>query len=257
MSYVLAKHIRKNFNAGTSSIIFSLYAFKSGVSGGTSTTMLNLFSHYPLKHLAKSLAPYSISPVRPTAPSKPPKSNLFYRLFGFLDIPELGGLQTDGLMAAVDTAISHRSWGLYESIAQNSSRPDVSYGSHFRFSEYMRAKSFLHGTIWHFSLMFTGMLLAFPPTRWILSPLITRFVIQAPGEGPSRESMRGDFMHYKALGIADTEKKEKVVGHFNSPHGGYAITALTLSSAAEVILRGDLGATEAGKLGGGILTPAM
>jgi short subunit dehydrogenase-like uncharacterized protein len=46
------------------------------------------------------------------------------------------------------------------------------------------------------------------------------------------------------------------MGRIDMAHGGYVATAITLSAAAQVILRGRLGDTEAGRLGGGILTPA-
>lgn len=255
-AFVVIRHIRKTLQAPTSSVILTLYAMKTGVSGGTSSTMLNLFSHYPLKKLAASMKPYSLSPVRPTGPSKPPKSSLFYRILGLLNIPELGGVQTVGVMAGVDTCITHRSWGTYEALAKETSAPGLAYGPKFRFTEYMRAKGVVAGAVWRLGFALTGFLLAVPLSRWILAPLIKRFIIPAPGEGPSRESMKNDFLCYRAVGIADTDKKEKVIAKLDCAQGAYAITGLTLSAAADVILRGDLGATAAGKIGGGILTPA-
>ena len=254
-TFVVANYIRKTLRAPTASVTLSLYAFKSGFSGGTLSTMLNLFSHYPLKKLATAMKPYSLSPVRPSKPSPPPASTGLYRLLGLQNIPELGGTQTVGLMASVDTCTVHRSWGLFEAYAREHSRADLAYGPKFRFTEYMRAKSIVYGTIVRFGLGLFGLLLAFPLSRWLLSPLIQRFVT-APGEGPSKESMKKDFMSYRALGIADTDKKEKVMGRLDTPHGGYMTTAVTLSAAANLILRGDLAGTEAGRIGGGILTPA-
>jgi short subunit dehydrogenase-like uncharacterized protein len=100
-----------------------------------------------------------------------------------------------------------------------------------------------------------GLLLAIPPIRWVLTPLIKKFVIQAPGQGPSKESMRGDFLNYKAFGVAE-DGKGKVMAKLDIAHGGYVATGMTLASAAKVILRGQLEETEAGRLGGGVLTPA-
>ncbi|KAH7125474.1 Saccharopine dehydrogenase-domain-containing protein [Dendryphion nanum] len=256
-SYVLAKHIRKTLQAPTSSVTMTLYAFKTGVSGGTSATALNLFSKYSLKHLGESMKPYSISPVKPTAPSKPLKGESFlHRIFQLPYISELGGIQTTGTMAAVDTCIVHRSWGLFETIAKTSSQSDLSYGSKFRFTEYMRSKSLIGAASWKFGFNLIGLLLAIPITRWILSPFIRRFVVPAQGEGPSEEERKNDFMSYRSIGIADTPKQEKVMAKLEFAYGAYVVTGLTLAAAADVILRGDLKGTEAGSLGGGILTPA-
>jgi short subunit dehydrogenase-like uncharacterized protein len=256
MAFALANYVRKTLHAPTLSVTLSLYDAKSGISGGTSSTMLNLFSHYPLKKLAATMKPYSLSPVRADDPAKPPTSSMFYRLLGLLNIPELGGVQGAWLMAAVDTCIVHRSWGLYETYAKESSRHELAYGPRFRFTEHKRAKSIIAGALLTYGLGLMGALLAFPLTRWILSPLLQNFVIPAAGEGPSRESMRNDFLSYRGMAIADTNTKEKIIGRLDIAHGGYMATALTLSAAADVILRGRLDDTEAGKLGGGILTPA-
>jgi short subunit dehydrogenase-like uncharacterized protein len=256
MSFVISRHIRKTYNAGTLSAILTLYSVKSGVSGGTASTGIEMFNNYSLKHLGTSMKPYSISPVRPTNPAPPPTSSLFYRLLGLVNVPELGGAQTVGLMASVDTCLVHRSWGLYEDIAKRRSQPDLAYGPRFRFTEYMRAKSLIFGALFKFGLAFAGLLLALPPTRWVLAPLLKKFVIPAPGEGPSKEEMKHEFLHYRILGTAETEGKEKALAKWYCAHGGYGLTGLTLAAAADVFLRGDVDATEAGKSGGGILTPA-
>lgn len=256
LAYVLTSHVRKTLNAGTTNLNMSFVAGSSGVSGGTSETIMQLFEHYGLKQLGEALKPWSLSPVQPTKPARNPKGSLLYRLLGLVHMPELDGIQTSWLMASVDRCITHRSWGLYEASAKSSSRPDLSYGPRFNFNEYMRAKSLFTAVAVNIGLGLFGLLFAFPPSRWILSPLVKRFVLPKPGEGPSRESMKKDFMDYKALAIADTDKQEKVLGKLHIPHGGYVATGQTLTAAAWVILRGRVEETEAGRLGGGILTPA-
>ncbi|CAI6334737.1 unnamed protein product [Periconia digitata] len=254
MAFALTNYIRKTLNAPTANVVMSLYEGKSGISGGTTHSILGLFENFSPAHLGESMKPFSLSPVRPTAPSSPPKGSFFYRLFGLLNLPEIGGIQTTWLMASVDTCITHRSWGLYETSAKERSQPQVAYGPRFRFDEYMRAKSLLFGLIVKFGLAFGGLLMLLPPSRWLLAPIIRRTMPQ--GQGPSREAMKKDVMIYRAVGITDTEKKEKVYGRLEIALGGYGITGLTLSAAADVILRGRLEDTEAGKIGGGILTPA-
>lgn len=256
MAFSLTNYIRKTLHAPTKSVTMTMYDFKSGISGGTTATMLELFENYSLAKLATTMKPFSLSPVRPTSPSRPPTSGLPYRLLGLHNVPELGGLQTVWLMAGVDACLAHRSWGLYETFAKEHSRPDLSYGPNFRFTEYLRAKSLVAGVFVSYGLGLLSVLLAFPLSRWVLSPLIKKFFIPAPGEGPSKEAMKKDFLHYRAFGTADTEKQEKITGSLYCGHGGYAATGLTLSAAADVILRGRLEETEAGRIGGGILTPA-
>jgi short subunit dehydrogenase-like uncharacterized protein len=248
MAYVLARAVRRKHNADCERVIMSLYDFKSGISGGTSLTMLELFGNYSLGHLAKSMHPYSLSPVKPANAVSDPTSGFPHSLVGLVSVPELGGTQTTGLMASVDTCIVHRSAGLYASTSD-------AYGPRFRFNEYMRASSLIGGLGVKIALGLTGLLLALPPTRWILAPLMKAFLIPKPGEGPSRESMKKDFMSYRGVGIAEGSG-ERVTATIDCAHGGYVATGITLAAAANVILRGRLEETEAGKLGGGILTPA-
>jgi short subunit dehydrogenase-like uncharacterized protein len=255
MAYVLAREVRKRHNVACERVIMTLYDAKTGVSGGTSLTMLELFNNYSLGHLAKSMHPYSLSPVKADNSVGSPTGSFLYRIFGMLSVPELGGVQTTGLMASVDECITHRSWGLYSQTAESSNDPSLSYGPRFRFNEYMRASGLFSGLLIKLAIGSIGFLLALPPTRWILAPLIKNFVIQSPGQGPSKESMKNDFMSYRGVGVAE-DGKGKVTAKLDFAHGGYAATGLTLSAAAQVILRGRLEDTEAGRLGGGILTPA-
>ena len=63
-------------------------------------------------------------------------------------------------------------------------------------------------------------------------------------------------MHYRAVGVADTERGERALAQFEWGGSAYMLTGVTLAEAAMVVLRGDLKATEAGRRGGGLLTPA-
>ncbi|RAR08107.1 saccharopine dehydrogenase [Stemphylium lycopersici] len=249
MAYVLAREVRKRYNAACERAIMTLYDFKSGISGGTSLTMLELFKKYPLSHLGKSMHPYSLSPIKADSVVAPPTGGFPYNLFGLQTIPELGGIQTTGLMAAVDECIAHRSWGLY----QSSGDETLQYGPKFRFNEYARAPNFFFGLAQKVLLTSVAVVLAIPMTRWIAEPLF-KMIIPSPGQGPAKESMKEDFMHYR--GVGSTEEGNKVIANLEVAHGGYVATAITLSAAAKVLLRGRLEDTEAGRLGGGILTPA-
>lgn len=247
MAYVLAREVRKRYQAACERVIMTLYDVKSGISGGTSLTMLELFSNYSLGHLAKSMHPYSLSPVKADKSVGRPAGSFPLSLLGLLCVPELGGVQTVGLMASVDECITHRSWGLYSQSAQSTNNPSISYGPRFRFNEYMRASNAISALLIKLALGSIGFLLALPPTRWILAPLIKTYLIPAPGQGPSKESMSKDFMSYRGVAIAE-DGKGKVTAKLDIAHGGYVATGITLSAAAQVILRGRMEETEAGRL---------
>jgi short subunit dehydrogenase-like uncharacterized protein len=255
LSYVLVQHIRKTFSAPTASVTVSMHDFKGGVSGGTAASMLNVFSFFSLRELSAAMKPYALSPSKPAKPTPPPKSNIFYRLLGLHKIQELG-LLTTGPMAGPDTVIVHRSWGLYEQSSVAQDNAFLSYGPRFRFTEYMRTGNALMGAFIAYGFMAVGALLTFPPSRWLVKPILARFVLPAPGEGPTQESTKDDFLHYRAVGVADSKGKERAVAEWAVQSGAYALTGLTLAEAALVILKGNLANTEAGKIGGGILTPA-
>ena len=257
LSYALTSHVRRTLHAGTTTLTMSFVAGSSGVSGGTSETILQLFEHYGARALGEALKPWSLSPVAPSSPAPSVKGKGWQRAFGLVDVPELDGVQTTWLMASVDRCITHRSWGLYEESAKATNTPSRSYGARFNFNEYMRAKSVAAGVAVNLGMALFGLLFAIPVTRWVFSPLVKRFVVPAQGEGPSRESMKKDYMRYKAVAVADTEAGEKVLGGLTIPNGAYVATAQTLCAAAMVILRGRVEETEAGRLGGGMLTPAM
>jgi len=258
ISYILAHHIREKYNAGILSVTNTLYIVKGGFSGGTLLTATGIFNKYSLSKLKTAMHPYSLSPVRPKNPTPPPSSGFPYKLFGLLNVPEIGGLQTSGMMASVNAPIVHRSWGLFQSIAQQDpSKASLTYGPHFRYTEHMVAKSFLFGVLVNLSFATFGILMAFPPTRWLLNPLF-KVVLPGAGQGPDKAAVENAPIGWRGVAVAETAKQEKVVAEFSTKRGGgYWTTALTLAEAAMVMLRGDLEATEAGKLGGGILTPAM
>ncbi|ORY10750.1 Saccharopine dehydrogenase-domain-containing protein [Clohesyomyces aquaticus] len=264
LTYALTTHIRRTLSLPTSSVTLTLYDLKSGISGGSASTALNMFNHYPLSKLAASFQPWALSPIpQPKSLSAaPPSGGLLYKLLGQKYIPELGGVQTRGVMGGVDAAIVHRTWGLLQSNPNsNSENGEPPYGPHFRFTEFMRVRSLPRALAFTLLMTFSTLFLAFPPTRYVLTPLLKKYVVPAAGSGPEKDSMGNDFFEYRGLAIADAEGEEgegkKVRGRWYVKHGGYAMTALTLGVAAEVILRGDVEGTEAGRRGGGVLTPAL
>ncbi|KAK7514597.1 Saccharopine dehydrogenase-domain-containing protein [Phyllosticta citriasiana] len=240
ISYVIATHIRRKLNAGTTEVLNSV-KMKGRPSGGTLLTMLSLFDHYSISQVTTSMKSFALSPVRPPPTSSSPKSGLFEKIFGVRQDKDLGVL-TDWVQAKMDAAIVHRSWGLLDG--------GKAYGTNFRFSEWLAVKSTISGALVHFITLFGAAMIALPPLRWVLKKLVYQ-----PGDGPTKEETKNDFFQYKAVGIADTAQKERALATFAYKGSMYYFTGLAIAEAALVILRGQQN-TEARKLGGGILTPA-
>lgn len=74
MAYVLARQVRKRYNTACERAMLTLYAFKTGISGGTSLTMLELFKKYPLSHLKKTGTRIRCRPSKPRALLPRPKA---------------------------------------------------------------------------------------------------------------------------------------------------------------------------------------
>ncbi|KAJ9665764.1 hypothetical protein H2201_004072 [Coniosporium apollinis] len=207
-------------------------------SGGTLLTVFSLFDNYSLKSIGSALKPFSLSPVQPDSPARPMPWTT--KLLGIRTVPDLGVL-TDNPQAAPDTTIVHRSWGLYDGGRY--------YGPRFRFSAWMRARNAFTGVLWHFALSIGMTLLVLPPVRWLLKKLVFQ-----PGDGPSKEASKHDYLEYRAIGVADEEQGRRAGAEFKYQGNGYYLTGLLMAEAAMVILRG--GENQARKMGGGIVTPA-
>lgn len=163
------------------------------------------------------------------------------RALGVRFVPDLGILTT-GFAGNSNEAIVQRSWGLLDG--------GELYGPKFTFHEYQRVQNRAAGVAMHLFFTFGFLALVFPPIRWLLSKFAT-----TPGEGPSRESRRKEYVEYRAIATADQNVSEpkRAFARFRWDGGIYDMTGMLLAEAAMVILRDD---DIPKKLGGGILTPA-
>jgi short subunit dehydrogenase-like uncharacterized protein len=243
-AFIIAQELKIQVKSPTKEILNCLYNFVATASGGTSLTIVSLFEHYPLAFLAKTLRAYAISPIPPSRNAPKPPKPLLFRLFGIQYSPTFGWL-TNWFQAPPDIAIVHRSWGLLQ---QSSS--SHAYGPDFRFHELKRASNPVSGMLLHLILTLGGLFLIFSPGRWLAKKLI-----YAPGTGPEMSKTSKDVVDYRAIGIADNDKKTKARGRFLFKGSMYSLTALTMAEAAMVILRGN-GKSDAVRMGGGIVTSA-
>ncbi|KAK6341319.1 hypothetical protein TWF696_008398 [Orbilia brochopaga] len=254
VSYKVVKTIREEYGVGTKDVHFSLHNLNGGASGGTMETFFSVIEVFGLRRIAASSHPLALSPVHKDRPYS------FPRHLPVFTHPVLGTL-TPWLQGTPDRAIVMRSWGLTEQHA-----PEQSYGRAFAFTEYKRVKNVLEGVaLWAtIAVLSVGVLLA--PFRWI-----ARRVITQPGSGPSQDfnAHRQGTLEWRAVGVADTNDgkgEKKVLGSFKYDEGdAYALTGLLIVEAALSVLdvqrqreAGTLKEEEclAGRIGGGVLTPA-
>jgi len=144
------------------------------------------------------------------------------------------------IMAGINTRIVHRSNALL----------NYAYGEDFRYDEAMLAGDGRRGRVTAYAIAgalggFVAMV-GMAPTRWLLE----RFVLPAPGQGPSPRSQADGFYDLRFLGIFDDGRTiaAKVTGDADP---GYASTAKMLGQVAASLADG-------GKINktGGFWTPA-
>jgi short subunit dehydrogenase-like uncharacterized protein len=150
---------------------------------------------------------------------------------------DLGQWTAPFLMAAVNTRVVRRSHAL------------LGYGPSFLYQEAMSLPDGPRGFVMS-SLVTAGLAsfvgaVVFPPTRALLG----KFVLPAPGEGPSKKTREEGFFEVHLL--AETEDGAKLRGFVRGvADPGYGETAKMLSEAALCLAFDDLPGA------GGVLTPA-
>ena len=107
--------------------------------------------------------------------------------------------------------------------------------------------NFTAGFIQFFGLIFFGTALVFPPLQWVLR----KFILPAPGQGPSQDSMDQGFLKVTAFAEGVSGSKAQAIFYFPTDPG-YRDTARMLVESG-LVLALD---TDKIKVGGGYFTPA-
>lgn len=235
--HFLQREARKRFGGPCVQVRMRVKAMRGGASGGTIASMMNLLEESAANpELRKELAnPYSLCPAGHGARTRQAivKFAEFDRDFDTWVAPFV--------MSAINTRIVHRT----NAISQHA------YGLDFRYDEAMMTGRGLQGRLAAAGLaaglggfMAAG---AFGPTRWALE----RFVLPAPGAGPSPATQRKGFFDLRFVGrTADgRELRTKVTGDRDP---GYGSTAKMLGQAGACLAL-DLART---RKHGGFWTPA-
>ncbi len=247
--HFLQQRARERFGAPCSRVAMRVRALRGGISGGTAASLLNVVREAAADpRLRRELAdPYSLCP--PATASRPRQP----RVSGARLDPDSGGWIAPFVMGAINTRVVLRSQALLGD----------AYGTGFTYDEAVSTGRGLRGRLaaTGLSAALDGFMLAgaLAPTRRMLE----RFVLPAPGEGPTPEAQRRGFFDLRFFGTSADGRmlRTKVTGDRDP---GYGSTAQMLGQAAaclalDVGSRPDAtGATAAGRTArhGGFWTPA-
>jgi short subunit dehydrogenase-like uncharacterized protein len=235
--HFLQREAMRRFGQPCVSVKMRVRAMRGGFSGGTVASLMNVVKETAADpSLRRELQnPYSLCPPdgRPKTRQPGVKSAEFDADFGAWTAPFV--------MSAINTRVVQRSYALL-------GRP---WGEKFTYDEAVLTGRGLKGR-----LAATGMTAglagfmvagALPPTRWALE----RFVLPAPGAGPSPEEQRKGFFDLRFFGkTADGRSLRTKVTGDRDP--GYGSTGKMLGEAAACLAL-DLGPREPA---GGFWTPA-
>jgi short subunit dehydrogenase-like uncharacterized protein len=235
--YFLQQQAQEQFGEPCIRVKMRVKAIKGEASGGTVASLMNVVKEAGKSPaLRKELAnPYSVCPEGYGSGKRQPdvKTGVYDDDFSVWIAPFV--------MAAINTRIVQRSNALF----------DNAYGVGFEYDEAMITGKGMKG--WAAAQGMTiglgGFMLAsaIKPTRWLLE----RFVVPAPGEGPSPEAQKNGYYDLRFIGkTADGRLiKAKVTGDQDP---GYGSTAKMLGQAG-LCLAQDFPKTEKE---GGFWTPS-
>lgn len=239
---MVERYATRTHGAPCDRVKYVLRGMSGGMSGGTLDSMANLFEEVGRdRSVLKTVGhPYALNPAgERRGPDGGTQNGLRYD-------EDLAAWTGPFVMAAVNEKIVRRTNALL----------GYPWGRDFRYSESMRTGAGVGGAAKAAALAgglgaFTGAM-ALGPTR----KLLQRFVLPAPGEGPSRERIDGGFFAVDLVGHgtgadgAPFEIRARV-GADRDP--GYGATAIMLGEAAVCLASGQ---ADDDALGGGVLTPA-
>ncbi len=203
--YTLQQEAVKRFGKPCSHVKMRVKAMRGGMSGGTVASLMNVAKEVSADPALRSeLAnPYSLVPKDAPKTRQDSLSRPQYD-------PDFGGWVAPFVMAAINTRVVHRSNSLSR----------YAYGRDFRYDEAMVTGRGAKGRLMAYAVSAGLAAMTLTPARWILE----RFVLPAPGEGPSPEAQKNGFYDLRFLGLADGGKKirAKVSGDADPGYGSTA-----------------------------------
>lgn len=185
--HFLQKHALARFGRYCTHVKMRVKAMRGGVSGGTIASLMNTVKEAAADPaLRRALQnPYLLCPqdYQPATRQESLSRPLYDRDFHAWLAPFV--------MASINTRVVHRSNAL----------SNYAYGEDFRYDEAMLAGAGVAGRLKAYAIAgalggFVAMA-AIAPARWAL----TRFLLPAPGQGPSPQSQKNGFYDLRFLGI--------------------------------------------------------
>lgn len=239
--HYLQQQSLQSFGEPCDKVNMRVRAMRGGFSGGTAASLINVAREVSANPaLRKELAnPYSLCQLGVATEGLAPVRQAATRLF--VRDAATDGWITPFIMAAINTRIVHRSNALSRG----------SYSRSFRYDEAVSTGRGLRGCLTAVGagvgLSLFMLASAFGPTRTLLE----RFVLPAPGEGPSPEAQLKGFFDLRFFGRTASGRavRVKVTGDRDP---GYGSTAKMLGEAA-MCLAFDVPRET---VGGGFWTPA-
>ncbi|MDX1694897.1 MAG: saccharopine dehydrogenase NADP-binding domain-containing protein [Ketobacteraceae bacterium] len=226
--FFVQEQARNKFGKPCQRVKLRVKGAKGGMSGGTIASLMNVASEAAKnRSLRRILAdPYALCLEGPknTASQPDVKSATYDKDFDVWLAPFV--------MAAINTRVVHRSNMLL----------GLGYGNGFQYDEAMMTGKGAKGwaTAQGMTAGMGGFLVAvaIKPTRWLLE----KFVLPAPGEGPTPEEQENGFFDLRLYGETEGGQiiRAKVTGDRDP---GYGSTAKMISQAA-LCLAKDIPATE-------------
>jgi short subunit dehydrogenase-like uncharacterized protein len=219
--HFLQQHALERFGRYCKHIKMRVKAMRGGVSGGTIASLLNVAKEAAADpKLRKALRnPYLLCPAG-HQPATRQESLSRPRYDG-----DFKAWLAPFIMASINTRVVHRSNALL----------NYAYGEDFRYDEAMLAGAGVRGSMTAYAIAgalggFVAMA-AVAPSRWFLQ----RFVLPAPGEGPSPRSQEKGFYDLRFLGILDDGRtlRAKITGDADP---GYGSTSKMLAQAAACLV---------------------
>ena len=234
--YFLQQQALKKFGQPCARVKMRVKAMRGAASGGTVASMINIVKEASKDPaLRKQLAdPYSLCPPGGNSARQPNVNAAVYD-------KDFKAWAAPFVMAAINTRIVHRSNALSK----------LAYGDTFQYDEAMLTGAGTKGRLGAIGITvgLAGFMVGavLPPSRWAME----RFILPAPGEGPSPKAQEQGFYDLRFFGnTADGKSiRVKVTGDRDP---GYGSTGKMLGEAG-VCLANDISKAERP---GGIWTPA-
>ncbi|KAG6382104.1 Saccharopine dehydrogenase-domain-containing protein [Boletus reticuloceps] len=234
----------------------------TGISGGTFLSILSHLEDVPKHKWEEARRDFALSPIKGV---KSPPRKVFY-LLPVSKPPVQGALY---LMSIVNLQIVQRSWGLFELATRNprlvldTSRQSsgehedttgLSYGSQFKYEEFLALPSRLHSLLVMLSLVIVaGAMWLFPPVRWMARRLMPR-----SGDGPPEEQFEAGALKITNIttSLPNAEGRTTTVRTTFRGKGepGYFLSSIIIVECAlSLVLEADHLPSFAKR--GGVLTP--